>query len=58
MSIPVEVTPKQKREAVKLLKSEKEIIALDRGALILYSLIGLELLHKGVSPVARVVKGF
>jgi hypothetical protein len=58
MSIPVTISRSEKRKAIKMLKSEKEVIALNQGAFIVYNLVGLELLHKGVSPIAKIVKGF
>ena len=46
-----------RKEAIKLMKSEKEIVALNEGAYLLFLSLGLELLYKGFT-VAKVTKGF
>lgn len=46
------------KTAVKLLKSEKEIVALDAQSYALFLALGLALLHQGVYPIAKVTAGF
>lgn len=46
------------KEAIKMMKKEKEIVALDMQSYTLFLSIGLYLLEHGVYPVAKVVKGF
>jgi len=48
----------KQKEAIKMLKSEKEIVALDFKSYALFLALGLALLHKGVYPIAKVKKGF
>jgi len=46
------------KEAIKLLKKEKEVVALEPQSYALFLSLGLALLHKGVFPIAKVVKGY
>jgi hypothetical protein len=43
-----------KRRALRLIRKEKEIIAPDLPSYALYTSLALELLFKGVFPVARI----
>lgn len=43
------------KEAIKLLKEEKEIQALDLNAYTMFLALGLALLHQGVYPIAKVL---
>lgn len=45
-------------EAIEMLKTEKEIIALEPKSYALFLALGLALLHQGVYPIAKVVKGY
>lgn len=46
------------KEAIKMLKKEKEIVALELQSYALFLSLGLALLHQGVFPIAKVSKGF
>jgi hypothetical protein len=46
------------KEAIKMLKKEKEIVALEPQSYALFLSLGLALLHQGVFPIAKVSKGF
>lgn len=46
------------KEAKKLLKTEKEIVALDHTAYVMFLSLGMYLLHHGAWPVAKITKGF
>lgn len=46
-----------RREAVKLLKTEKEIITLDRDSHILFASLGIEMAFKGQEVKAKLVAG-
>jgi hypothetical protein len=46
------------KEAIELLKTEKEIVALNAGAYAQFLALGLGLLYQGVYPIAKVVKGY
>jgi hypothetical protein len=45
-------------EAIDMLKTEQEVIALDPKAHALFLALGLALLHQGIYPIAKVVKGY
>jgi hypothetical protein len=45
------------KEAIDLLKTETEVIALNERAFLLFLLLGMKLLMAGV-PVAKVTKGY
>jgi hypothetical protein len=46
------------KEAIELLKSEKEVVALDAQSYCLFLSLGLALLHRGVWPIATITKGY
>jgi hypothetical protein len=46
------------KEAIRMLKKEKEITALDMASYQLFLALGLALLHRGIYPIAKIVKGF
>lgn len=46
------------KDAIKMLKTESEITALDHASYALFLALGLALLHKGVYPIAKITKGF
>jgi hypothetical protein len=45
-------------EAIRLMKTEKEIIALNPPAYLMFLVLGMELLGSGVANVAKVTKGY
>lgn len=47
-----------RREAIKLLKSQTEVIALDGASYVMLLSLGLELAYRGAHPLAKIVKGF
>lgn len=46
-----------KREAVKMLKMEKEIVSLNAEAHAIFAVLALELLYKGQEVKAKLVAG-
>ncbi len=47
-----------RKEIVKMLKTEKEIVALTPQAQAVFASIGLELAYKGVYPLAKITNGW
>jgi hypothetical protein len=45
------------KEAIDLLKTETEVVALNERSFMLFLLLGMKLLMRGV-PVAKVIKGY
>lgn len=47
-----------RKDAIKLMKTQREVIAINEGAYLLFLALGLSLLYKGVYPIAKVTKGY
>jgi hypothetical protein len=47
-----------RKQAIKLLKSEKKIVALDSASYVMFLQLGLFLLYNGSDKVAKIEKGF
>ena len=48
----------KEKDAIKMLKKEKEIIALNEGAYTMFLALGLALLYNGTNPIAKITKGY
>ena len=46
------------KEAIKMLKTEKEIVCLDQKSHVLFLCLGMRLLSTTMKPVAKLIKGY
>jgi hypothetical protein len=46
------------KEAIHLMRTEKEVVALNARAYLIFLVLGMELLGKGIANVAKVTKGY
>lgn len=58
MGIPVLTTTKEYNKAKKALRTEAEIICLNKDAHVLYLLVARDMLLRGQEVKAQIVKGY